>query len=130
MQRLTNQKQVILDYVQSVYSHPTAEEVYLAVKRKLPRISLGTVYRNLENFAEEGTILELRGRIKRYDGNTSNHQHFICTNCDHIFDIFEKSIDLNKIRKKIYKIGRIKRYDFYIYGICRSCHSKNNKKIK
>ncbi len=127
MERITNQKQIILDYIQSVKTHPTAEEVYIAVRKKLPRISLGTVYRNLEKFAKNGIILEIKGEIKRFDGDISEHQHFICNQCENVFDIFEDKTILNKnILKKIDKIGKAKKYDFYIYGICKKCQ-KNNK---
>lgn len=122
MERITNQKQLILDYIRSVHSHPTVEEIYLAVKKKLPRISIGTVYRNLEKFVKDEIILEIKGDIKRFDGDISEHQHFICDRCENVFDIFENKNILNKnIIKKISQIGTIKKYDFYIYGVCKKC---------
>ena len=125
MERITNQKQIILDYVRSVHCHPTAEDVYIAVRKKLPRISLGTVYRNLEKFVENGTILEIKGEIKRFDGNISEHQHFICEQCGEVFDIFEQITGLRRFLRKINKFGKARGYDFYIYGICRKCQRKN-----
>ena len=129
MQRLTNQKQIILEYLRSVRTHPTAEEVYEAVRKKLPRISLATVYRNLENFAENGTILEIKGEIKRFDGDISEHQHFICEDCGKVFDIFERNFPWQKLERKIKRIGQAKNYDIYIYGLCKKCQRnlKNRK---
>ncbi|KKP64295.1 MAG: Transcriptional regulator, Fur family [Candidatus Moranbacteria bacterium GW2011_GWF2_34_56] len=75
LERITNQKQIILNYLEKNKSHPSAEEVFLNVKKILPRISLATVYRNLEQFAQTGKILEINGATKRFDGDISDHQH-------------------------------------------------------
>jgi len=87
--RFTNQRQVILEELRKVTSHPTAYEIYLMVRRRLPRISLGTVYRNLDFLARCGMIqqLELKGTQKRYDGNPTPHYHIRCFNCGRIEDI-------------------------------------------
>ncbi len=130
MERLTNQKQTILDYIKSVHTHPTAEEVYFAVKKKLPRISLGTVYRNLEKFAQDGMILEIKGEIKRFDGDVCEHQHFICEQCGKVFDIFGGRFGLKSISRKIEKIGQAKHYQFYVYGICKKCQINNKRSNK
>ena len=79
----------LLDYLKSVKTHPCAEDIYKAVKKKLPNISLGTVYRVLNNFKEKGEILEIPFEVAHYDGDTSSHAHFICEKCKKIFDIFE-----------------------------------------
>ncbi len=120
MERKTSQKETIIQYLKSVKSHPTAEEVYLAVKRKLPRISLGTVYRILNNFKEKGEVLELEGEINRYDGYVKPHNHFICEKCQKIYDIEEK-IDLKP--EKI-KIGKVNKYQIYFYGLCKKCKGR------
>ncbi len=75
--RLTTQRQVILEELGKVTSHPTANEVYDMVRKRLPRIGLGTVYRNLELMAESGLILKLEvgGTQKRFDATTDLHYH-------------------------------------------------------
>lgn len=121
MERITNQKEIILDYLKSVTSHPSAEEVYLAVKKKLPRISLGTVYRNLNNLKKKGEVQEISSEVSHYDGNTVSHIHFICEDCQKIFDIFE---ECQLLKKKKTKVGIIKNYKVYFYGICKNCRKR------
>ncbi len=87
--RITNQRQVILEELRSVKSHPTANEVYDMVRRRLPRIGLGTVYRNLELLADCDVIKKLKvgGEQKRFDGNPSPHYHIRCTGCGRVDDV-------------------------------------------
>ena len=89
--RLTNQRKVILEELQSVTSHPTADELYEMVRKRLPRISLGTVYRNLEVLSSCGLILKLEvaGQQKRFDGDTSPHHHVRCIKCGRVGDVFK-----------------------------------------
>jgi Fur family ferric uptake transcriptional regulator len=85
---MTPQRQVILEELRRVRSHPSADEIYAMVRRRLPRISLGTVYRNLEILSELGEIqkLEAGGALKRFDGNAENHYHIRCTCCGKVVD--------------------------------------------
>lgn len=87
--RMTRQRKVILDELRKVTSHPTADEIYEMVRPILPRISLGTVYRNLDLLAETGEILRLEhaGAQKRFDGNTMPHQHVRCIKCGRVGDV-------------------------------------------
>jgi Fur family ferric uptake transcriptional regulator len=80
---MTRQRRIILEELEKVNSHPTADEVYGMARRRLPRISLGTVYRNLEILSECGMIqkLELGGTQKRFEGNVRNHYHVRCIRC-------------------------------------------------
>ena len=86
--RLTQQRKVILEALHSTHTHPGADEIYQIVRQILPRISLGTVYRNLEILSEMGEIqkLEISGGLKRFDGNPHNHYHIRCKRCDRIDD--------------------------------------------
>lgn len=87
--RMTRQRAVILEELRKVKSHPTADEVYSIVRERLPRISLGTVYRNLDFLAETGQILKLEaaGSTKRFDGEIAWHQHVRCIYCGRIGDV-------------------------------------------
>ncbi|MBW1744460.1 MAG: transcriptional repressor [Deltaproteobacteria bacterium] len=87
--RITPQRKVILEELGMADSHLTADEVYKMVRARLPRISLGTVYRNLEIFSRLGMIhkLELGGMQKRFDGKTQDHYHLRCLRCGRIDDV-------------------------------------------
>jgi Fur family ferric uptake transcriptional regulator len=121
--RLTSQRQVILEELKKVTSHPTANEVYDMVRKRLPRIGLGTVYRNLDLLAERGIInkLEVGGEQKRFDGDTSPHYHIRCIRCNRVEDIF---IDRDKkLEKKAATCCNYKILDHHVQfsGICSKC---------
>ncbi len=78
---------MVLEVVRGTESHPTAEAVHRLVRRRLPRVSLGTVYRNLRLLVAEGLVKELPGPHARFDGNTSEHHHFTCLGCGRIVDV-------------------------------------------
>lgn len=88
--RMTKQRAVILEVLRSVNSHPTADEIYSMVREKMPRVSLGTVYRNLDMLTAMGEVVRLdkAGAQKRFDGDTRPHFHVRCQMCGKIGDIF------------------------------------------
>ena len=88
--RMTKQRSIILEVQRGVTSHPTADEIYGMVRKKLPRISLGTVYRNLDLLTSSGEILCLNraGAQKRFDGRIGLHHHIRCTSCGKVGDVF------------------------------------------
>ena len=85
---LTRQRAAVFEYLRGVEHHPTAEEVYLAVKRKLPKISLATVYKNLEKLVECGAASKLTygDAAARYDIRTDHHYHTRCLDCGRVKD--------------------------------------------
>ncbi|MBN1624362.1 MAG: transcriptional repressor [Clostridia bacterium] len=87
--RYSQQREKILEFVKNTSIHPTADMVYEKLKREIPSISLGTVYRNLHMLAEQGLINKLStgSGADRFDGDTGGHTHFKCDNCGKIFDI-------------------------------------------
>ena len=93
--RMTNQRRIILEELRKVDTHPTVDELYSIVKARMPHISLGTVYRNLDLLAENGEILRLdsAGSMRRFDGNIEPHRHVRCRVCGKVGDIF---IDKNE----------------------------------
>ena len=127
-QRLTKQKMAILEILRSVDSHPTAEWIYQEARKKIPGISLGTVYRNLNQLRDNGEILELSygSNQSRFDGKNYNHYHFACERCGGIFDIMMpmiKSID-NKARNAGDFLVLGHRLEFY--GLCADCRQMEN----
>jgi len=91
MQRKSKQREAILRVLKNTKCHPTADWVYDQVKKEIPNVSLGTVYRNLRVLKEHGEILELSssGTLGRFDGNPENHYHFRCEHCGRVYDIDE-----------------------------------------
>jgi len=86
--RLTRPRRIILDVVRATDAHPTAAFVYQRVRRRLPRVSLATVYRNLRMLAAEGFLAERADAAgMRFDGNTGRHDHFTCLSCGRIYDV-------------------------------------------
>jgi Fur family ferric uptake transcriptional regulator len=85
---MTRQRSIILEELRRINSHPSADEIFVIVRTRLPRISLGTVYRNLEILTELGDIqkLETGGSLKRFDGNPKKHYHIRCIGCDRVVD--------------------------------------------
>lgn len=88
--RLTKQRKVILEELSKVTSHPTADELYQIVRQRMPNISLGTVYRNLDFLADQGQIakIEYSGAQMRFDAFLEFHQHVRCIKCGAIGDVF------------------------------------------
>lgn len=95
-QRMTLQRRVILEELQKLRSHPTAVALHSIVRNRLPKISLGTVYRNLDLLSRMGTInrLDFSGSESRFDGNVQQHDHLRCVQCGRVEDVFGPPLDL------------------------------------
>ena len=85
--RLTTPRRLVLEVVRGSDTHPTAEAVHQMVRCRLPRVSLGTVYRNLRLLVAQGLVKELPGPHTRFDCNLSEHHHFTCLACGRIADV-------------------------------------------
>lgn len=121
-QRMTIQKALILETLKKLKTHPTADELYSILRKSLPKISLGTVYRNLEALSEQGIIRKLDGidSQKRFDGDLTNHYHIKCVECGKVGDIHVSPISLpiEVIKHTDYKILD---HDLELTGICHTC---------
>ena len=126
--RMTRQRQIILEELKKDYSHPTASVVYQKVRRRLPQISLGTVYRNLEILSEQGLIkkLELSGTQKRFDGTLSDHYHVRCLKCGQISDVHIESIKALEEKLRATCDYEIIGHRLEFIGLCPKC--KKNRK--
>jgi len=125
MARKSKQKEAILRLVKGMTSHPTADCVYEEVRREIPNISLGTVYRNLKLLQQEGKILELdlAGTISRFDGNVQDHYHFRCEQCGRIFDV-DEPVDVESNDRVSRKMGFMVSYHRLEFrGLCKDCQS-------
>lgn len=125
VQRNTKQKSGIKNFLMTRKDHPTAETVYLELKKTIPSISLGTVYRNLNQLSESGEILKLRfdDGLDHFDATTAEHHHFICRECGAVQDVFNV-VDSIKIPEGAHD-GDIDGHFVYFYGKCAVCKSGN-----
>ena len=123
IRRETKQREAILNVLCGVNSHPTADWVYDEVRKVIPNISKGTVYRNLKILREDGKIseLNLNGTVSRYEGNQENHYHFRCEKCGRIFDLDEPVN--NEINERIAKRTdfKVSYHQLEFLGLCKDC---------
>lgn len=125
----TVQGQVIMEELRKCCSHPTAEEIFGIVRCRLPRISKGTVYRNLDKLSARGDILCLTadGRLRHYDGNITPHFHMRCDICGRVYDIsFEKSQTLHHYLMRMTRQLKMKSCLLEFSGQCESCQGNPN----
>jgi len=122
---MTRQRQVILEELRATDQHPSAEDLYGRVKQKLPRISLGTVYRNLEILTDLGEIqtIALAGSMKRFDGMPQNHYHMRCMHCDRLVDAPMEVIDSLERALQRKTEFRILNHQLEFTGICLACQA-------
>lgn len=125
--RKTRQRETILEVLRGTTSHPTADWVYQEVRKQLPNISLGTVYRNLKGLAAAGRVLELSygSTFSRFDGNPCDHYHFGCTRCMRLFDV-----DVPVDSKLDEEAARVTGFDvtshrLEFHGVCKDCMEGN-----
>ena len=123
MLKYSKQRESIKNFLVTRYDHPTAETVYLNIRREFPNISLGTVYRNLNLLAEIGEIQKLSSGIgpDRFDGNPAPHYHFICRHCGCVMDLTVSGLDHINILAGQDFDGEIEGHITYFYGVCPSC---------
>ena len=123
MHRRTKQKEAILRVLRGTESHPTADWIYQQVRKEIPNISLGTVYRNLRLLTKEGEILELdlAGSLSRFDANTTDHYHFRCDLCGRVFDL-DEPVDRRMDRKVARQTGfKVRQHRLEFRGLCLEC---------
>ena len=123
-QNFSRKRQAILEALRNTKIHPTAEWVHQTLKNDYPDLSLGTVYRNLSQFKEEGIILSM-GVIngqERFDANISPHSHFICNCCGAVIDI-EETFENSEAAKQVNnKYGfTVEEQKIIFYGVCNHC---------
>ena len=97
---VTHQRQVLYETMKTMHGHPSPEEVYARVKKKVPAISLATVYKNINLFVESGVFQKVsmhHGSV-RVEMNREPHHHLVCSMCRQIADISEKELGLTAKR--------------------------------
>ena len=125
MKNYSRQREAILTVLRSTDVHPTASEVYQMVRKTLPNISLGTVYRNLDALSQSGDILNISvgDGNTHFDGDNSDHLHLHCHKCGKIYDL---RIDKNTVENMLENSGFTpEKLVCVVYGICSDCQEKN-----
>ncbi len=123
MYRETKQREAILKYLKDTKSHPTADMIYDVVRKEIPRISKGTVYRNLKILKESGQVSELKleDTVARYEGRKEKHYHFRCEQCGRVFDV-DEPVDRNIDKRVAKRTGfKVIRHQLEFRGLCKDC---------
>lgn len=123
--KYSRQRETLLRVLCATKSHPSADAIYDEVRKEIPNISLGTVYRNLARLAEDGVIMKLDvgDGTEHYDGNTALHSHFACEKCGRIEDVCEGDSIAESVKRSAEDItgGKIRTYSLVYLGTCREC---------
>ncbi|UCD76930.1 MAG: transcriptional repressor [Phycisphaerales bacterium] len=121
--RKSQQRDLILRELRRLASHPTAADLYQVVRRHLPRISMGTIYRNLAQLAEDGEIrkLETGPGSARFDGNTLPHYHVRCQQCGRVDDL--RNVPADVVRDDVGALCgyQILGHRLEFIGLCPAC---------
>ena len=118
--RFSHQRERIYQAVRSSHAHPTAEAVYSQLKPEMPRLSLGTVYRNLRQMAAEGRLAEVDGPVARFDACLTPHTHFHCTGCGAVMDLelpYDPALDAQAAKEGCTVTG----HSLCFTGLCPQC---------
>ena len=127
LKRTTRQREQVFKALQGDHTHPLAHEIYRRVHKRLPRISLATVYRNLHSLVAEGKIrtLLVDEQGARFDPETSRHDHFVCERCGRVVDLFlrrrDPQRDLSPLAKQGYVVTT---HSLTVHGICLVCAAR------
>lgn len=122
---VTHQRQVLYETMKTMHGHPSPEEVYARVKKKVPAISLATVYKNIHIFVESGVFREVsmhHGSV-RVEMNGEAHHHVVCSKCRKITDIGEKELGFVARRSRLPDGFRVERYAVDVIGVCAKCQT-------
>ncbi len=128
--RVTHQRTEILRDLVGTEEHPDAETLYARVRRRIPSMSLDTIYRTLRMFEEQGFITRVgseRDRA-RFDANTNRHHHFVCGECAFIGDIYSDGLDRVTTPPEVAEMGSAQSIHVELRGVCNECQRKAEKK--
>ncbi len=126
----THQRRVIYDTVMSLSGHPSPEDIYERVQKKIPSISLATVYKNIRTFLDSGMLREvsLHHGSLRVEPNQRPHHHLVCIHCKSISDFDQAGLDPVRLRQKLPRGFQVKRIAVDVLGICEACAAKGARK--
>jgi Fur family peroxide stress response transcriptional regulator len=127
MRRETKQREAILRVLRNTRAHPTADWIYEEVKKEIPNISKGTVYRNLQVLQEDGAVseLNLNGTLSRFEAKQESHYHFRCEQCGKVFDLDEpvnNELDERVAKRTGFKVSH---HQLEFRGLCIDCQQQS-----
>lgn len=128
MKKYSKQREIILESLKTRKDHPTAERLYIDLKKIMPELGIATVYRNLTELCEEGVITKIKSKTgaDKYDGNDLPHIHFECKKCGDFIDIYLTELQIKKMHDSIKKLtneidANYDASEVYLTGSCRKC---------
>jgi Fe2+ or Zn2+ uptake regulation protein len=123
---VTHQRQVVYEAVVASHGHYSPEDIYAAVRRSIPSISLATVYNNLRLFIECGLLREVSPHAStlRVDGNLEPHHHLVCSRCKKVQDVEADLVDFKKLSPKVLDGFDLTHPVVEVFGLCRRCSAK------
>lgn len=124
--KITHQRLEVFRELAASVEHPSAEQIYERIRKRLPTISLDTVYRSLATLNESGVVarVEVLDDRCRFDANTDRHHHFVCTECLKVIDFLWPGFDSLPIPDDAKKLGIVQTPQAEIRGICSECSKK------
>ncbi len=125
--RVTKQRREIFCAVAQSCEHPSAERVFVSVRKTMPNVSLDTVYRTLASLEEMDLLMRVGLSSKaRFDGDLRPHCHFVCTRCGEVYDIFPQADETAfALPRGARDMGEVKQINLQLRGICKKCQNKN-----
>nr|WP_320051297.1 Fur family transcriptional regulator [uncultured Desulfuromonas sp.] len=125
--RVTPQRIEIYKELVKAKDHPTAETLHNRLLKRMPTLSLDTVYRTLGTLAEHGLIhkVDTTESQAHFEADLSKHHHAICSQCGRIFDFDWPVVDESKLPDDLQRWGQIDRRSLIVHGICHDCQSKH-----
>lgn len=123
----THQRQVIYRLLAGTDAHPSPESIYEEVRREIPSISLGTVYKNIKVFVSNGLVREVSPlhETLRLDANLEPHHHLVCVKCKKVEDLPEEGLEPIRFRGSLPKGFQPARTVVEVIGLCSACASKS-----
>jgi Fur family peroxide stress response transcriptional regulator len=127
--RLTHQRLEIVRAIAADRTHPDVETVYEAVRKRVPTISLDTVYRTLGTLTDRGLItrVQFMPGPARYDANQAQHHHFVCTRCGLVRDVEDRDLDAIQAPAEVTRIGCPEAVTVQFRGVCEACQGEGHK---
>lgn len=124
--RLTHQRLEVVREIAASDEHPDVERVFGAVRRRVPTISLDTVYRTLASLTELGLIRRVTATPgpARYDANISQHHHFVCSRCGLIRDLVDARLGALPVPPSTIALGHVEAVEVQLRGVCNQCARK------
>jgi len=130
--KATHQRLEIFRELARTEEHPDAETIYRRVRKRIPTVSLDTVYRTLSRLEQEGLVsrVEILSERVRFDANTDHHHHFICTTCGLVRDFYSRALDGFKAPEKVRSWGKVFSRHVELRGVCSKCAGRKRRRSR